>query len=129
VALPPALVLTMPDDNPKKFAVDLMVEVAKQLITLASGALVLSISFMDFIGGDAPSALHGFWLVIASWIMFLASILTGLLALGALAAVAHLHGQFDVDTPMARLLLALQQLLFIVAFAAFVWFAIENYGV
>lgn len=129
MGLPSPLVLTMPDDaNPKKFAVDLMVEVAKQIITLASGAIVLSVSFLSFVKGDGKSELNCFGLVIVSWVMLLFSIFSGLLALGALATDAHRHAHFDIYKPTARVLLGLQQLMFIAAFAVFVWFAIENHS-
>lgn len=129
MGLSPSLVLIMSADlSPKKFAVDLMTEVAKQLITLASGAIVLSVSFLDLIKGDTARVPEYFSLVIASWITLLLSILSGLLALGALATSAHLHGRFDIDNPTARFCLGLQQVLFVAAFAVFVWFAIENHG-
>lgn len=129
MGLPSPLVLTMSDAvNPTKFAVDLMIEVAKQLITLASGAIVLSVSFLDFVKGDDNLVPKCFELVIVSWVMLLFSIFSGLLALGSLATDAHRHARFDIYKPTTRVCLGLQQLMFIAAFAIFVWFAIENHG-
>jgi hypothetical protein len=111
--------------DPRKYAVDMMVEVAKQLITLASGGLVLSLSLLGLMTQKAV-AVHSFWLIVVTWVSILLSVFSGLLGLGAIAAHAHVHNTFDVDETMTRSLLRAQQLAFIVAFGAFVWFGIVN---
>lgn len=116
------------DTDPKKFAVDTMVEVAKQLLTLASGFIVLSVSLLDLMIPDSGGTPKSFWLVILTWVALVLSILSGLLALGAVAATAHDKNTYDVDEPATTLFLRGQQVLFVAACAAFVWFAIVNHG-
>lgn len=116
------------DSNPKKYAVDTMVEVTKQLLTLASGFIVLSVSLLDAMIPDSGGPAKSFGLVIVTWVSLVLSIMSGLLALGAIAATAQEEGAYNVDDAATKWLLRFQQILFVIAFTTFVCFAIANHG-
>lgn len=116
------------ENNPKKYAVDTMVEVAKQLITLASGFIVLSVSLLDVMVPDSSSGPKCFFLMMGAWVLLLFSILSGLLALGAVASTAQEKQLYNVDDPTTRSCLCAQQVLFVLAFVLFVIFAGLNHG-
>lgn len=68
-----------------KFAQDLV----KQIITLATGVLTITLTFLEKVSGASGPKTAGGWLT-AAWIVLIVSILAGLLALmgltGALAS-------------------------------------------
>lgn len=116
------------ENEHKKFAALTMVEVAKQLITLASGFIVLSISFVGFVvSGKVTGGTNGFWLLIVTWIGLVLSISAGLLGLGAIAGTAHDQQTYNIDDPMTVQFLRAQQILFVAAFVLFICFAVNNY--
>jgi hypothetical protein len=55
-------------------------DVAKQIITLSTGVIAVTLAFFDKIQGDTPSSLvHG--LIVASWIVFVLTILAAIVTL------------------------------------------------
>ena len=112
----------------RKFSTTVMMEAAKLLITLASGSIVLSISFLSFVGKGTPSPpLKVFWLMILSWVASILSISFGILALGGIATAAHDKLEYNVDDPTTKLLLKIQQDSFVVGFILFCAFAAVNH--
>jgi hypothetical protein len=113
----------------RKFSTTVMMEAAKLLITLASGFIVLSISFLSFVGkgSTTPAPLQFFWLMILSWTAALLSIGFGILSLGGIATTAHDKFNYDVDDPTTRLMLKAQQISFVVGFILFCIFAAVNH--
>ena len=65
-------------------------EVAKQIITLSTGVITVTVSFFDKIQGPHPTGLvHG--LVVGSWIAFIVAIIAAIVTLqGATASLDHL---------------------------------------
>jgi hypothetical protein len=70
-------------DEPKKKSFDFAQETTKQLLTLATGVLALTITFRKDIVEDASSGAET-WLQ-AGWILFLVSAVAGIATLGALS--------------------------------------------
>jgi hypothetical protein len=75
-------------DENKKMAFDAALDLVRQLITLASGILALTATFLKdvlsvFQGKDAALP-HPHWTLYVTWILMLLSILFGLLAHGAI---------------------------------------------
>ena len=70
--------------TPAEKATDYAVESLKLIMTLASGSLVLTITFLkDIVGTSDPT---GFWLVVVGWIFLLLSIIFSWLALVSAAS-------------------------------------------
>lgn len=115
----------MSETNHKKFAVDTMIGVAKLLVTLASGFIVLSVTLLGQLSGEADPICH-FWLIVVCWFTLIVSIGCGILSLGSIATSAHDHQKFDVDEPMTKWLLRVQQISFVLSFIFFVIYAWVN---
>lgn len=115
------------DIDLKKYAVETMVEVSKQLITLASGFIVLTVLLLDVIIPDS-GGVKSFWLMIMTWVLLLLSMLSWLFALGAVAATVQERLLYDVVGPTTTRCLQAQQVVFVMAFGLFVLFAAINYG-
>lgn len=113
-------------DSPKKYAADIMAEVAKQLLTLASGFIVVSVALLDVMKPATGQTFAHFWLILLTWAFLVLSLLSGLFALGGIAATAHDKGTFDVDEPVTRFFQRSQQVLFVLSFVSFVLFAAAN---
>jgi hypothetical protein len=113
----------------EKFAVETMVEVAKQLVTLSSGFIVVSVTLLKFIVPDVEheTVTIEYWPIVITWILLILSIGTGLLALGAVARTAHDDKKYDVDDSNTKLFLQMQQVFFAAAFAFFVYFSSANF--
>jgi hypothetical protein len=81
-------------DEKLKKAFDLLAEVSKQLITLSTGILALTITFAkDLIKpADAPV-----WLIKASWVLYVLSIVFGVLTLSTVAG--NLEESYISDKP------------------------------
>ena len=75
-------------DENKKMAFDAALDLVKQLITLASGILALTATFLkdilSVLQGKDASLPHPHWSLYVTWILMLLSILLGLLAHGAI---------------------------------------------
>jgi len=72
------------EENQKK-AFDFSADLTKQLITLATAIITLMVTFSkDIIGGVSGSCI--LYLLLATWALFIISVLFGLLTLGALTA-------------------------------------------
>ena len=116
----------MSEENYQKFATQTMIEVAKLLITLASGFFVLSTTLINIISNDVNDPVKAFWTIIVAWACLIVSIGSGILALGGIATSAHDDNKFDVDTPVTCWTLRAQQVFFVVAFLFVAWFAYSN---
>lgn len=69
----------------KEKAFDFAAEVSKQLITLATGIITLTLTFSDDIVGDSSRVNP--CLILGSWILFLLSICCGIFSLMALTGI------------------------------------------
>ena len=65
----------------RKDSIKIVQDITKQLITLASGILALSATFLRSIVGSSPTAIC---LICTSWILITASIVFGILTLSSL---------------------------------------------
>jgi len=108
----------------KKFSTNVMIEVAKLLVTLGSGFIVLSISFLGFVNRSPPSGnTQYFWLILVAWVCAIFSIIFGILSLGSIATTTNDKLIFDVDDRATSLFLKAQQIFFVFAFIFFCLFA------
>lgn len=107
-------------------AFDFSQDSAKQLITLSTGVLALTITFYkDF----APQAGHGSkTLMTFGWLAFLLSILCGVVHLFALtgALAPKTGGELKLHWPIADFSLGGQQILFVIALVLTVVAAIKG---
>lgn len=110
----------------KKFASQLMIDVAKLLITLASGFFVLSATLINILSDGKNDPIQAFWSLAICWICLIFSIIFGTLALGGIATAAHDKAKFDVDDSVTSIMLKLQQTLFVISFVFVAWFAFAN---
>ena len=119
-------------DEQRKKAFDFAQETSKQLITLATAIIGLTVTFgKDFAGGVEGCAR---FLAIGSWVLFLLSILFGLMTL--MAMTGSLEPKLDPKraseppaVPSVRgsnviIPAAIQVFLFFLALVAAVWFGI-----
>jgi hypothetical protein len=116
----------MDETDYRKFAVETMMDVAKLLITLASGFLVLSVSLLHYLSGGPSDPIRYFWLMLLCWFTLIVSIGCGILSLGAVATSAHDQQKFDVDETTTKWLLRGQQVCFVISFIFFVGYALVN---
>lgn len=119
----------------RKFAAETMIDVSKLLITLASGFLVLTTSFLNYLPKPTPSVtptaaashpVNAFWLLVASWFVLIVSIIFGVLGIGSIATTAQEQNCFNIDINRTNSYLQFQQILFILGFIIFVIFALLN---
>ncbi len=111
----------------KKFAVETMKEVAKLLITLASGFLIITVSFLQFIVDANPkTSIEYFWLIVVTWALLVLSIMSGIIALGAIASTAHDNCSYNVDENWTKYSLMAQQIFFVLSSVSFVVFGTLN---
>src|SRR5947209_8013611 len=107
----------------KKLASDLMVEATKQLITLAAGFIVISASVLALIGRGPHQR---FWLLPLSWGLFVASMISAIFALGAMAKTTHDDERIDLDEVWTKGLLRSQQVMFVGGVILFIVFGTLN---
>jgi len=107
----------------KKLASDLMVEATKQLITLAAGFIVVSASVLALIGRGSHQS---FWLLPLSWGLFVASMISAIFALGAMAKTTHDYERIDLDEVWTKWLLRSQQIMFVWGVIFFIVFGTLN---
>lgn len=110
----------------KKFASETMIDVAKLLITLASGFFVLSAVLVKTFTDGAEDPVRSFCLLVITWILLIGSISGGILALGGIATSANDESKFDVDDSVTKWWLRLQQVFFVLAFIFLALFATQN---
>ena len=115
-------------DDQSKAAFASASDIAKQLITLASGILVLEVTFAKNIM-DAKLDQSEKYLLSGSWILFLLSIIAGVWSLLALTGSL---GQGEILTPKTiygsniRIPMFFQIFLFLGGLALSVWFGIRG---
>lgn len=108
----------------KKYAVDMMVEVVKQLITIATAFIVITASFIEFIVPDFKSiSTPNMFIISASWFSSVLSILFGIVALGGVSYSAYEKNEYDLSRNSTKYSMCLQQLLFVLAICLFAFFA------
>lgn len=115
-------------DEDSRKAFDFASDASKQLITLATGILALTITFIKDIAGGVSGSIRG--LLVWSWVAYLGSVLFGvwtLLALttGLAARPQRSVGPSGVFDRMVRLPAALQVLAFLVGLGLTVAFGIR----
>lgn len=118
----------MSDTNHKKYGTDIAVEIVKQLITLASGFIVITGTVINIFfdkTGQGP-IIEVFFAAVFSWIFALVSIASGIVALGGIATTTHDSETFDVDEAFTKWGMRSQQVSFLLMFASFVIFASIN---
>ena len=128
--MPKAMVLNRKDcmADEKKFAVETMKEVAKLLITLASGFLVITVSYLQFIVNANPNTvIKYFSLIVVTWGILAFCIMSGIFALGAIATTTHDSNSYNLDEWWTKYSLRAQQVCFVVSFICFIVFGCKNY--
>jgi len=115
----------MTSDDIKVKAFDTILEWSKQLITIASATIVLSATFVKDIFAD--TIVYQGWLFTA-WILFIFSIVVGILVIGSLAA--HFNtgdgSQLDIYKPSIWSTALTQGVLFLLGIGTFLWFVYSN---
>lgn len=107
------------DDRAGK-ALDFASDSCKQLITLATGIIALSVTFTkDFVGEVSGGARS---LLVLSWLAFLVSVVFGVWLLLALTTSLASSRETDVGIPRVRIPAALQVITFLVGLALVVAF-------
>ncbi len=94
----------------------------KQIITLSTGSIVLTATFLDKIVGDSLSY-KGY--LICSWVSFSLAIVFGLLVLGAIIRNSN-NNECDVYKNNTRWLSLFQYFSFLIGLVAFWIFALLN---
>ncbi|EGR4363266.1 hypothetical protein [Vibrio cholerae] len=107
----------------KKYAVDMMVEVVKQLITISTAFIVITASFIEFIVPDFKniSTLNTCFIAM-SWFLSVLSILLGIVALGGISYSAYEKNEYDISSNSIKYPMCFQQILFVLAIVFFVIF-------
>lgn len=78
-------------------AFDTVVDITKQVLTLSTGVVALSVTFLTEVAGDAgPSARN---VLAFSWVAFTLAVVLGLLTLMAAAGVQRDAGAEGADAP------------------------------
>jgi len=115
----------MTSEDIKVKAFDTILEWSKQLITIASATIVLSATFVKDIFSD--TIVHQGWLF-ASWILFIFSIVVGILVIGSLAAYLNTGdgSQLDVYKPSIWGTALAQGVFFLCGMGTFLWFVYSN---
>ncbi|ELA9338396.1 hypothetical protein P7M26_24200 [Vibrio parahaemolyticus] len=108
----------------KKYAVDMMIEATKQLITISTASIVVTVSLIKLIIPDFTSVtIENIWLISTTWILLVASILSGIVALGGVSYSAYEKNKYDLSSKSIKYPMCLQQLLFVCAIIFFICFA------
>ena len=115
-------------------ATDIAVEALKQLITLSVGVLALTVTFLKDILADARGSLTWSWLLPFSWMLFLVTIYSAIVALAQAARLlARGHRGYAFDRirptgggPSPQALARTAQLCFFAALCALTLFAYVN---
>ncbi|HHF3072504.1 hypothetical protein ACEWBD_21085 [Vibrio parahaemolyticus] len=108
----------------KKYAVDMMIEATKQLITISTASIVVTVSLIKLIIPDFTSVtIENIWLISTTWILLVASILSGIVALGGVSYSAYEKNKYDLSSKSIKYPMCLQQLLFVCAIIFFIRFA------
>ena len=87
-------------------------EVTKQLITLATGIVALTITFIKDVAADAPES--AYWRIEVAWILYIVSIVFGILTLMSLTS-SLTDTDPDVYETGTRIVSGLQILIFLAA--------------
>jgi hypothetical protein len=107
-------------------AVETALELAKQLLTLSSGFIALSVTFMKDIFGNNPLSPC---LIIYSWGAFTVSILCGLVQIGALTSLLNQRTDEKINIDSTRVTGLAQWIAFFIAIVLFGFFATKNLSV
>lgn len=108
----------------KKFGTETAVEIVKQLITLSSGFIVVTVTVVAAV--IKAEELEVIAIAIFSWIFSIVSISSGILALGDIVTTTQDKNKFDVDEKYTRLFMQIQQVFFIFSFIFFIIFSCFN---
>jgi len=71
-------------DNATESSFNFAQEVTKQLLTLATGIVALTITFIKDVAADAPES--AYWRIEVAWILFIVSVIFGILTLMSLTS-------------------------------------------
>lgn len=108
--------------DPFEFASD----VTKQLITLATGVVTLTVSFSSDVLSLAAG--NGRGILTASWIVFLASVLAGIVTLMALTGHLGAGAGGTIYSGNVRILSVTQIVLFLGGIGLIVWYLLFALG-
>lgn len=102
---------------------DFAQDLTKLLITLATGIVTITITFLNDVADQAPSSAH--ILIGLAWLFFLISIVSGIVALAGMAAALYEKespkiGAGDIVWPSRA-----QFVFFALAVALTIWFGVE----
>lgn len=103
----------------RKYATEVAVDIIRQLITLTSSFIVVTATVIKIFFDTNSNNLECFSLAIFS-------IISGILALGAISTSAHDESEFNLDAPYTRWCMRLQQIFFVIMFLLFVSFSAVN---
>ena len=113
----------MTHDSPGK-AFDFAQDTTKQLLTLSTGVITLTITFLKDVTKDAPHDSLGF--LHAAWVLFLISIVSGVFVLMTLTGVVASEGAVaTIYRGNVRLLSIVQILTFLLALAGVLVFGFK----
>lgn len=110
-------------DDRKGKAYDFAADLIKQVISLATGVLTLTLAFYDSFlkTSSGPTGL-----LVASWFVFVLSILAGILALMALTGGLTATAEPSLRSFGQQVFAATQLVLFVVAMALMVWAVVAS---
>lgn len=96
-------------------AFDVVVDITKQVLTLSTGVVALSVTFLTDVASDASAAAR--FVLASSWISFILAVALGIMTLMAAAGVQREAGadgapEPSIDAPNLRLLGAWQLIAF-----------------
>ncbi|MDP8258832.1 MAG: hypothetical protein P9L90_05375 [Candidatus Aadella gelida] len=110
----------------KEKAYDTYIEMAKQILIIATGAIVLSLSLLsDVFGGDAKKM----GLLIASWGLFLITIICGIFFFQTMTGNMDRAGKienFDINKKEIRITAILMNIFFVTGLTLFITFGTIN---
>lgn len=113
-------------DEANKKAFDFASDVCKQLITLATGILAITITFSKDLVGPASRIAQSF--LAFAWVVYLASILSGIATLLILSGLLGRSKAPSIYSPKARWAAGTQIVLFVIAVGFTILFGIFAFG-
>lgn len=117
----------MPQEEIKLKAFETVLEWSKQFVTISSGTLVLSAIFIKDIAGGQVSSPN---LLIITWGCLLASVLAGIVVMGALSSYLNKGSvsQLNVYSRTIRISALVQVITFFAGIVLFLAYVVQSLG-